>query len=297
MHSLRDVLEQSQKDRVAIGHFNVGDWVLLKAVLASGQELKVPVVVGASEGEREFIGVRQLAALVQSLREEWGCPIFLNADHTHSLAKAVEAAEAGFDAIVFDLSALPFEQNVRQTKEAIETLKTINPAILVEGEIGDIGTGSEIHEEVPDLSKGLTSPAEAKQFVESTGVDILAPAVGNMHGMLKSMVHGQTRKRLDIQRIAEIKNAAQLPLTLHGGSGTDDEDLRKAIGAGINIIHINTELRVAWRRGLEEGLAKLPDEVVPYKILPFAVESVKNSIATSRFMPFARSGLSKSQRA
>ena len=162
MRSLRDALEQGQKGGVAIGHFNVGDWVLLKAVFASAQELKVPVVVGASEGEREFIGVRQIAALVRSLREESDCPIFLNADHTHSLAKAVEAARAGFDAIVFDLSALPFEQNVRQTKEAVETLKTINSAILVEGEIGDIGTGSEIHEEAPDLSRGLTSPAEAK---------------------------------------------------------------------------------------------------------------------------------------
>ena len=109
MRGLRDALEQSEKDGVAIGHFNVADWVLLKAVLASGQELKVPVVVGASEGEREFFGVRQIAALVRSLREECDCPIFLNADHTHSLAKAVEAARAGFDAIVFDLSALPFE--------------------------------------------------------------------------------------------------------------------------------------------------------------------------------------------
>jgi fructose-bisphosphate aldolase class II len=275
MHSLRHALEQSQKNGVAIGHFNIGDWILLKAVAAAGQDLKVPVVVGVSEGEREFIGTRQIAALVRSLREECDCPIFLNADHTHSLAKAMEAARAGFDAIVFDLSALPFEENVRQTKEAVEALKTINSAILVEGEIGDIGTGSEIHEKAPDLSKGLTSPAEAKQFVASTGIDILAPAVGNMHGMLKSMVQGQTRKRLDIQRIAQIKTAAQVPLTLHGGSGTDDEDLRKAIAAGINIIHINTELRVAWRRGLEEGLAKQPNEVVPYKILPFAVDSVK----------------------
>src|SRR6516164_8915865 len=285
VRSLRDVLEQGQKDGVAIGHFNVGDWVLLKAVLASGQELKVPVVVGASEGEREFFGVRQIAALVRSLREECDCPIFLNADHTHSLAKAVEAARAGFDAIVFDLSALPFEQNVRQTKEAVETLKTINSAILVEGEIGDIGTGSEIHEEAPDLARGLTSPAEAKQFVEYTKVDILAPAVGNMHGMLKSMVQGQTRKWLDIQRIAQIKSAAQVPLTLHGGSGTDDEDLRKAIAAGINIIHVNTELRVAWRDGLEEGLSKQPHEVVPYKVLPFAVESVKKA-ARSRLQLF-----------
>jgi fructose-bisphosphate aldolase, class II len=140
----------------------------------------------------------------------------------------VAAAKAGFDAIVFDLSALPLEENVRQTKAAIEVLKSINPAILVEGEIGDIGTGSEIHDAAPDLSKGLTTPDEAKDYVEAAGVDILAPAVGNMHGMLKSMIGGQTRKHLDIARIAHIKSAAQVPLTLHGGSGTDDAHFRRA---------------------------------------------------------------------
>jgi fructose-bisphosphate aldolase class II len=285
MHVLRDILEHTQSNKVAIGHFNIADLVLLKAVFSSAQELKVPVLVGASEGERVFMGVRQVAALVRSLREEFDFPIFLNADHTHSLAKAVEAAEAGFDAVVFDASALPFEQNVRKTKEAVEVLKAINPGILVEGEIGEIGTGSEIHEKAPDLSKNLTTPEEAKQYVESTGVDILAPAVGNMHGMLKSMVEGETRKRLEIARIAQIKSAAGVPLTLHGGSGTDDEDFRKAIAAGINIVHINTELRVAWRRGLEDGLLKKPDEVVPYKILPFALESVKQ-VARSRLRLF-----------
>jgi fructose-bisphosphate aldolase class II len=278
MHALRSVLEQAQQMRIAVGHFNVADLVLLKAVFVSAQELKVPVLVGVSEGEREFMGVPQIAVLVRSLREEFDFPIFLNADHTHSLVKAVEAAKAGFDAVVFDLSALPFEQNVRQTKEAVEALKAINPSILVEGEIGDIGTGSEIHTEAPDLSTSLTTPEEARQFVESTGVDILAPAVGNRHGMLKSMVQGEARKHLDIERIAQIKKAARILLTLHGGSGTDDNDLRNAIAAGINIVHINTELRVAWRRGLESGLAKQPDEVAPYKILPTAVDSVKQVV-------------------
>jgi fructose-bisphosphate aldolase class II len=94
-----------------------------------------------------------------------------------------------------------------------------------------------------------------------------------MHGMLESMVHGDTRKRLDIERIRHVKEAARVLLTLHGGSGTNDGDLRNAIAAGINIVHINTELRVAWRRGLEDGLAKQPDEVVPYKILPAALAS------------------------
>jgi fructose-bisphosphate aldolase class II len=289
MHALRAVLAQAQAAGAAIGHFNVADLVLLKAVFASARDLKVPVLVGASEGEREFLGTAQLAALVRSLREEFDFPIFLNADHTHSLAKAVAAVKAGFDAVVFDLSALPLEQNVRQTREAVETLKGINPAVLVEGEIGDIGTGSEIHARAPDLSRGLTIPDDARQFVEATGLHILAPAVGNMHGMLESMVHGDTRKRLDIERIRHIKAAARALLTLHGGSGTNDDDLRKAIAAGINIVHVNTELRVAWRRGLEEGLATHPNEVVPYKILPAAVEAVKQ-VVSSRLKLFNEGG-------
>jgi fructose-bisphosphate aldolase class II len=280
MRSLRNLLQEAQESGLAVGHFNISDLVLLQAVFAAARELDVPVLVGVSEGEREFVGTRQIAAFVRSLREEFDFPIFLNADHTHSLAKGMEAAKAGFDSIVFDLSALPFEENVRQTKQAVEALKAINPSMLVEGEIGDIGTGSEIHDESPDLSKGLSTPEEAKQFVESTGVDILAPAVGNMHGMLRSMVQGQTKKRLDIERIAGIKRAARVFLTLHGGSGTDDGDLRKAIAAGINIVHINTELRVAWRDGLERGLAEQLGEVVPYKILPSAVASVKQVVAS-----------------
>ena len=285
MQVLRDVLEKAQRDGVGVGHFNIGDFVILKAVFASAQDLKVPVLVGVSEGERKFLGTRQIAALVKSLRDEFDFPIFLNADHTHSLASAIEAAKAGFDSIVFDLSALPFEQNIRQTKEAIEALKGINPAILIEGEIGDIGTGSEIHDAAPDLSKGLTSPEEAKQYVDATGVAILAPAVGNMHGMLASMVQGTTKKHLDIARIAQIKRATGVFMTLHGGSGTEDEDFRKAIAAGINVVHINTELRVAWRRGLERGLANHPNEVVPYKILPDAFEAIKQ-VATSRLKLF-----------
>jgi len=131
MHRLREALDRTQENGAAIGHFNISDSVILNAVFASGRELNVPVLVGVSEGEREFMGVRQIAALVRSLREEFDFPIFLDADHTHSLAKAIEAARAGFDLIVFDVSALPFEQNVRQTKEAVEALKAINPVILV----------------------------------------------------------------------------------------------------------------------------------------------------------------------
>ena len=284
--TLRDVLTKLEKEGAALGHFNVADQVLLKAVIAAAAETKLPVFVGASEGEREFFGARQLAALVKSLRQESDQPVFLNADHTHSLEKAMEAANAGFDAVGVDFSALPFDQNVARTKETVQAIKAINPAILAEGEIGNIGTGSEIHESAQGDPRTLTKPEEARQFVEATGIDILAPAVGNMHGMLKSMVQGKAKKHLDIERIAQIKQAAGVFLTLHGGSGTDDEDFRKAIAAGINIIHINTELRVAWRHGLEEGLAKHPDEVVPYKILPPAVDAVKQ-VVLSRLKLFS----------
>jgi fructose-bisphosphate aldolase class II len=285
MQTLRDALRQAEQRGAAIGHFNVSDLVLLKGVFTAAQELKVPVIVGASEGERSFMGVRQIAALVKSLRDEFDYPIFLNADHTHSLAGAEEVARAGFDSVVFDRSALPREENVRQTREAVTALKAIHPSMLVEGEIGDIGSGSEIHDAMPEPGKGMTTPEEARQFVEETGIDILAPAVGSMHGMSRSMVQGESKQHLDIERIAAIRKAARVPLTLHGGSGTDDDDFRKAIAAGISIVHINTELRVAWRRSLESSLAGKPDQVVPYQILPPVVESVRE-VVKSRLQLF-----------
>jgi fructose-bisphosphate aldolase class II len=286
MQTLREVLQQAGKRGEAIGHFNVSDLVLLKAVFSAAQDVDVPVIVGASEGERAFMGIRQIAALVRSLCDEFGFPIFLNADHTHSRPSAEEVAKAGFDSIVFDLSALPLEQNIRQTREAVAALKSIHPSMLVEGEIGDIGSGSEIHDTMPDSSKGLTTPEEARQFVEETKIDILAPAVGSMHGMSRSMVQGESKQHLNIERIAAIKAATGVPLTLHGGSGTDDDDFRRAIAAGITIVHINTELRVAWRRTLEESLTAKSDEVVPYKILPPVVEAVRE-VVKSRLRLFS----------
>ncbi len=286
MKKLIEVVEEAGNDGVAIGHFNVADLVLLKGVFEAAHELNVPVIVGASEGERQFAGTRQIAAVVQSLREEFGFPIFLNADHTHSLAKALEAVQAGFDSVVFDLSTLPLEENAQSTKQAVEALKSMNPAVVVEGEVGDIGSGSEIHADGPAPDHVLSTSEEARQFVSETKVDVLAPAVGNSHGMRISMVSGEERKHLAIERIREIKSAAGVPLTLHGGSGTADEDLKQAIRAGINIVHINTELRLAWKQRLEAGLGRREDEVVPYKILPSAVAAVRD-VVRARLRLFA----------
>jgi len=226
MKTLREVLQEAERRKVAVGHFNISDLTALKAVVASAREQSVPVLVGVSEGERQFMGVRQVAALVKSVRDEYDYPIFLNADHTHSLAKAEEAAKAGFDEILVDGSTLPLEENVKQTQTAVEAIKSINPSIVVEGEVGYIGTSSEILEKAPEGSGSLTTPEDAKQFVDATGVDVLAPAVGNMHGLLRSMVRGEAKKHLDIKRIEAIKAATGVSLTLHGGSGTNDDDFR-----------------------------------------------------------------------
>lgn len=285
MRKLRTALEDSERNRTAIGHFNVSDVVALRAVLAAARELGVPLLIGASEGERAFLGVRQIAVLVKSLRDEYDYPIFLNADHTHTLERALEAAKAGFDEILFDASELDFQTNVARTKEAVEAIKSVNPEIVVEGEIGCIGTSSEILDEVPAGAGHLTTPDEAKAFVDETKVDVLSPAVGNMHGMLRSMISGEARKRLDVRRIRDIKEATGAFLTLHGASGTDDADLKLAIETGINIVHINTELRLAWRQGVVAALREHPDEIAPYKLLVHAFGNIQ-AVARRRLQLF-----------
>lgn len=289
MKTLRQVLSEAKQNKVAIGHFNVSDLAGLKAVYEAARELRLPVIVGLSEGERAFMGVRVAASAVKAVRDEYDCPIFLNADHTHSLASAEEAAKAGFDSVVFDRSELPFRQNVSETKTAVETLKVINSSILIEGEIGEIGTGSEIHEEALKNLR-LTTSEEAREFTTATGIDILAPAVGNTHGLSRSMVRGEAQKRLNIERVADIAKATGIFMTLHGASGTNDEDLSRAIQAGITEIHINTEVRIAWRRGLERAFANERDQVVPYKLLPAAVEAMKQVVSARLSLFSGRQG-------
>ena len=277
METLREVLSKAQRDGVAVGHFNVSELVAMKAIVGTAHDLKLPVMIGVSEGEREFFGVKQVAALVKVYREESGFPIFLNADHTHSLEKAEVAARAGFDEIIFDGSSLPFDKNIEQTRKAVEAIKSINPNCLVEGEIGYIGSSSDVIDKVPEGAGILSTPEEAKQFVSATKVDVLAPAVGNMHGMLESMVKGHAQKHLDIPLIASLREAAGVFMTLHGGSGTNDEDFKKAIKAGMTIVHVNTEIRLAWRNSMQKALAGA-ESVVPYKLLGEVVAAIRQVV-------------------
>lgn len=287
MKTLRQALKEAEREKNAIGHFNVSDLAALKAVFEAAREVGAPVIIGTSEGEREFMGVRAAAALIKSLREEYDYPIFLNADHTYSFEKVKEAINAGYDAVIFDGTELLPEDNIAEAKKCVEYARQSGREVIVEGELGFIGKSSKVLEKIPEgvkiTEEFLTKPEEAKRFAEETGVDLLAPAVGNIHGMLK----GGKDPALHISRIREIREAVGIPLVLHGGSGNSAEDFTEAIKAGVQIVHINTELRVAWRRGIERGLDENPDEVAPYRILPSAVEEIKK-VALEKLKIFSR---------
>ena len=278
MKTLREYIEDAKLRKVAIGHFNISDLAGLKGIFEAAKELDLPVIIGLSEGERDFVGTKNAADMVRNLREQYGYPIFINADHTHSLEKIQEAVNAGFDAVLFDAGKLPFEENIAKTKEVVEWVKKTRPEVLVEAELGYLGTSSTILKEVPEGAaiklEDLTKPEEAKRFVQETGIDLLAPAVGNIHGMFKDAPN----PNLFIERIAELRVAAGVPMVLHGGSGIRDEDFIAAIQNGIAIVHINTEIRLAWRQGMERALSEKPDEVTPYKLLLGPIEEVKKVI-------------------
>ncbi len=274
MQSLRDVISSAVTSGEVVWHFNFSELTALRAAARAAQELRMPIIMGLSEGERDFVGLDEAVALVKRYRAE-GLKIYLNADHTRLFEKIKEAVEAGFDAVIFDGSALPMQENIRETKRAVRYARLVNPRIMIEGELGYIGTKSEVLKKVP---KGVqkTTVADAMRFVQETGVDMLAPAVGNVHGMLQS---GREPK-LDIPLIKKIKQALrqaqgrQIPLVLHGASGNTDAELRAAIKAGITVIHINTEIRLAWRTALEQSLAEYTDEVAPYKLLAAGEEAI-----------------------
>jgi fructose-bisphosphate aldolase class II len=278
MKTLREYVADAQARKVAVGHFNISNSDGLWAVFRAAKSLNVPVIVGVSEGERDFIGVSQVAVLVKSLREEFAYPIFLNADHTYSFERVKEVIDAGFDSVIFDGAQLSFEENVALTKKCVEYVRACGRDVLLEGELGNIGKSSEVLDAIPtgvELGeKFLTDPGKAAEFVAATGADMLAPAVGNMHGMLR----GGVDPKLDIARVKEISAAVSVPLVLHGGSGNSDEDFHAAIANGVCIVHINTEIRLAYKQGIMRSLSDNPDEVAPYKFLKPAVQAVEDVV-------------------
>jgi fructose-bisphosphate aldolase class II len=285
MKTLREYIKEAEEKSVAIGHFNISNIEALHGIYNASKKLSeevgnlVPVIIGVSEGEEEFIGRDEAAVLVKEIREKDSYPIFLNADHHYSFESVKFALDAGYDAAIIDAVKLPLEENITLTKKCVDYAKELGEkegrGILIEAELGFIGQSSKLLDAIPEgVSEAtMTKPEDAKHFVEQTGISLLAPSVGNVHGMVKG-----GNPRLDIERIKSIKEACGVPLVLHGGSGIADIDFTNAIKAGISIIHINTEIRVAYKEALQKYLKENPSEVAPYKILKPAVEAIEQVV-------------------
>src|SRR3989344_1028196 len=172
MKTLSEILLQARKNNLAIGHFNISNLEQLRAIMEAAKKFNAPVMIGLSEGERKFVGLRHAVAIVKSFKEEHGLPVFLNPDHSHSVESAQEAFDAGFDSVHIDLSKLSFEENVKGTKRVVDYIKSQKSEVSVEGELGYLRGESKIQKETITIkSEDLTRPEEAEEFADKTGID------------------------------------------------------------------------------------------------------------------------------
>ena len=275
--NLKDYLLQALEEGWAVPHFNISNFVQLKGIISACQKFSSPVMIGTSEGEANFIGLNYARGMVDAAKKETSLPIFLNADHFHSFEKARAAIDAGYDSVLIDLSKEDYSKNVEETKKVVGYARDKNPEISIEGELGYLVTESSkiYRENVKIPPESLTKPEEALKYVQETGVDRFAPAVGNLHGIAVN------EPQLDFGLIKKIR--AVLPgetaLVLHGGSGIPDEQVGQAINLGFNNIHISTEIRVAYVLALKQMLAAAPEETIPYKIYKPIVEAVASKVS------------------
>ncbi len=275
-----ELINTYKKDGKAIAHFNISNLDQARAIVEVAQELNQPVIIGASEGEREYMGIDMVRTIVNELNQEYDVPIFLNADHTYTLEKVQEVVEAGYDSVIIDGAKLPYEENVALVKACVDYVRgyeaKTGKRVLTEAELGYIGQSSSLNTALPEgvTEANLTTPEQAKDFILRTGVDMFAPAIGNVHGMLIDA----EEPKLHIDRLREITLVTDVPLVLHGASGNTDEDLIASIDAGVAIIHINTEIRKAFRDGEMSYLAEHPNEVAPYKFGHQGQEEMKKVV-------------------
>lgn len=279
MKNLKHYFEKARKEGWAIGQFNFSTASQINGIVEAARGSKSPIILGTSENESKFFGLKQAVAYRDILREETGLPIFLNLDHGKSFEYLKQAIDAGYDMVHFDGSKLPLEDSPRGEAGNIKITRDVVKyahwrGVLVEGEVGKIGTdASKVYTENFEIEEDdLTKPNEAKEYMERAEVDLLAVSIGNFHGMLDS---GQEPK-LRLDRLEEIgKVLGKKMFVLHGGSGTNGQDVRRAIELGIVKININTELRLAYTSALRAVLNNDVSEIVPYKYLPKIAEAVK----------------------
>ena len=271
---LKNYLKQAKREGWAVPQFNFSTLEQLKAIKEVSKKLKSPIIVATSEGEAGFFGFEEAVAIVKTYQKE-GVAIYLNLDHGSCFENCKNAIDAGYDSIHFDGSKLNFLDNLKITKQIVKYAQKIDSKISVEGELGVIG-------DAESFDKGanikLTNINEIEEFAK-TEIDRLAVSIGTVHGI------SAKKQKIDFSILGEISAKSELGLVLHGGSGVNDQDIKKAIKYGIVKININTELRIGFTKGLRDVLSNNKEEIKPYNYFYQAVENTKK-IAESKILLF-----------
>ncbi len=274
------LLKQAQKGGYAVGAFNANNLEIVQGIVEAANELDSPVILQASQGAIKYAGLDYIAAIVKIASEKVKVPVALHLDHGTSFEQAVQCIRAGFSAVMFDGSKHSFEDNIANTVAVVRVAKPAG--VSVEAELGKIG-GTEDDVSVSDKDAMMTVPEEAQEFVERTGIDALAVAIGTAHGPYKG------EPRLDFARLQKIRDQVDVPLVLHGASGVPEDAIQKAISIGICKINIDTDLRQAFTAAIKQVLAEKPDEFDPRKLLGPGREALKQ-VAKQKIQLFGSAG-------
>lgn len=264
----KKMLNEAKEGKYAVAHFNINNLEWAKFILEECNRLNSPVILGVSEGAIKYMGgYNVVSSLVKALYVDLNIsiPVSLHLDHGSSVESCKKAIDSGFTSVMIDASKYPIEQNIDMTKQVVEYAKRFN--VSVEAEIGSIG-GSEdgIANEL-----AYAKVEDATRLFSETNIDFIAPALGSVHGLYKG------EPNLDFDKMKEIAMKTNIPLVLHGGTGIDDEKIKKAISCGICKLNINTELQIAWSKGVKEFI-KNTEEYDPRKIIKAGEKNMKEAI-------------------
>ncbi len=243
--NLNEVLKKAQNEKYAVGLFNTTDTDMLQAVIEAAEESNSPVILGTAEVLLPYGELKLIAPSVIAAAKRAKVPVVVHYDHGLTFDKCIEALKLGFSSIMFDGSAKPYEQNIAETRETVKIAHAFGAT--VEGEIGHVGEAAKEDNLLTDM---YTTPEEAKAYLDATGVDALAVAIGSAHGVYKK------KPMLNIERLKEISGEVKVPLVLHGGSGLSDDDFKNTIRNGIAKVNIFTDLCLAGERAMKDGAEK-----------------------------------------
>ena len=264
----KELLLDAQKNGYAVGAFNVENMEMVQAVVAAAEELKSPVIMQTTPSTVKYASPEMFYANVAAAAKDASVPVVMHLDHGSSFELAVHAFRAGYTSIMIDGSHSVFEENIAITKSVVDVCHAGN--VPVEAELGKVG-GKEDDLEGGN-GGGYTVPSEAVEFVEKTGIDSLAVAIGTAHGVYKGT------PKLDVERLSEIREVVSIPLVLHGTSGVPDEAVKECIRRGICKVNYATDLRIAFSNGVKEYLAANPDAFDPKKYNAVGREKVKEYV-------------------